>query len=150
MAEATRDVTFKKDHDHEFRYYGAINLYFHGEAVGVVDVWRCRICKVKGTELRAQGLSNLSSEAGFPVLDGPESRWVVFICNAEEKPKFDLLNVHPGDEINHECIEKKSRIMVSRNYDMEDKSDKYHRIECIDGYINSEIDLQIPKRMERT
>jgi len=131
----------QKEHKHEFRYFGAVNLYLHGEAVGVVDVWRCAQCKVKGIELRAQGLSNLSAEAGFPVLDGPDSRWVVFICSAEEQPKFDVLNLHVSEEIPHECVEKTSPIRVSRDYSMEDKNDKYHRLECVDNYMNSEIDL---------
>ncbi len=131
----------RKEHNHEFRYYGAINLYLRSEAVGVVDVWRCAECKVKGIELRAQGLSNLSAEAGFPVLDGPDTRWVVFICTAEEQPKFDVLNVHVSDILEHECVEKISPVRVSQTYELEDKNDKFHRIVCIDDYMNSNLDL---------
>ena len=72
----------------------------------MVDVWRCSVCHVKGTELRVQGLNNLSAEAGFPILDGPDTRWVVFACYAEEDPRFDVFNMHVGEEIQHECVEK--------------------------------------------
>jgi hypothetical protein len=132
----------ERAHSHEFRYYGATNLYFRGEAVGVVDVWRCVDCKAKGIELRAQGLNNLSAEAGFPVLDGPDTRWVIFVCNAEEQPKFEVLNVHAGDHIEHECVEAPShKIKVSGDYGRESKDDRYHVIACIDNYINANFDL---------
>ena len=132
-----------KPHEHEFRYYAAVNLYRGTEAVGVVDVWRCAVCHVKGTELRVQGLNNLSAEAGFTSLDGPDSRWVIFACYAEEDPKFDLFNLHAGDEIKHECVESTSPIRVSRDYSMEDKSDKYHRIYNIDNYLNENLELSL-------
>ncbi|MGI0084975.1 MAG: hypothetical protein ACREBQ_07825, partial [Nitrososphaerales archaeon] len=63
----------QQEHSHDFRYYACVNLWDNGEAVGAVDVWRCTVCKVKGTELRAQGLNNLATEAGFRELDGPGS-----------------------------------------------------------------------------
>jgi hypothetical protein len=128
-------------HSHEFRYYAAVNLFRGSEAVGVVDVWRCAICYVKGTELRVQGLNNLSAEAGFPVLDGPDTKWVVFVCNAEEEPKFDLFNVHVGEEIQHECVEKVSPIKVSKDYSIENKEDKYHHVYNIDNFLNENIML---------
>ncbi len=109
----------------------------------MVDVWRCAICHVKGTELRVQGLNNLSAEAGFPVLDGPDTRWVVFACYAEEDPKFDVFNVHSGDEISHECVEKISPIVVSKNYSIENKSDKYHRVYNLDNYLNENLELSL-------
>jgi hypothetical protein len=130
-------------HEHEFRYYACVNLFRGSEAVGVVDVWRCAICHVKGTELRVQGLNNLSAEAGFPVLDGPDTRWVVFACYAEEDPKFDVFNVHSGDEISHECVEKVSPIVVSKNYSIENNSDKYHRIYNLDNYLNENLELTL-------
>ena len=128
-------------HEHEFRYYACVNLFRGSEAVGVVDVWRCALCHVKGTELRVQGLNNLSAEAGFPVLDGPDSRWVVFVCRAEEEPKFDVYNVHSGEEIQHECVEKVSPIKVSSSYSIEDKNDKYHSIFNLDDYLNDNLTL---------
>jgi hypothetical protein len=130
-------------HEHEFRYYGCVNLFRGVEAVGVVDVWRCSICHVKGTELRVQGLNNLSAEAGFPILDGPDTRWVVFACYAEEDPKFDVFNVHVGDEIQHECVEKVSPIKVSKEYSIENRSDKYHRIYNLDNYLNENLELTL-------
>ena len=130
-------------HEHEFRYYACVNLFRGSEAVGVVDVWRCAICHVKGTELRVQGLNNLSAEAGFPVLDGLDTRWVVFVCHAEEDPKFDVFNLHVGDEIQHDCVEKISPIRVSMNYSIEDKSDKYHRIYNLDNYLNENLELTL-------
>jgi hypothetical protein len=130
-------------HEHEFRYYACVNLFRGSEAVGVVDVWRCAVCHVKGTELRVQGLNNLSAEAGFPVLDGPDTRWVVFVCHAEEDPKFDVYNVHAGDEITHECVEKVSPIIVSKTYSIENKSDKYHRIYNLDNYLNENLELSL-------
>ena len=130
-------------HEHEFRYYACVNLFRGSEAVGVVDVWRCAICHVKGTELRVQGLNNLSAEAGFPVLDGPDTRWVVFVCHAEEDPKFDVFNLHVGDEIEHDCVEKVSPIRVSTNYSIEDKSDKFHRIYNLDNYLNENLELTL-------
>jgi len=130
-------------HEHEFRYYACVNLFRGMEAVGVVDVWRCSICHVKGTELRVQGLNNLSAEAGFTSLDGETSRWVVFACYAEEDPKFDLFNLHAGEEIQHECVEKTAPIVVSKEYSMENKSDKYHRIYNLDNYLNENLELTL-------
>ncbi|MDG6997711.1 MAG: hypothetical protein JRN15_01195 [Nitrososphaerota archaeon] len=91
--------------------------------------------------MRVQGLNNLSAEAGFPVLDGPDSRWVVFVCRAEEEPKFDVYNVHSGEEIQHECVEKVSPIKVSSSYSIEDKNDKYHSIFNLDDYLNDNLTL---------
>ena len=136
-------------HEHEFRYYAAVNLFRGSEAVGVVDVWRCAVCHVKGTELRVQGLNNLSAEAGFTSLDGKDSRWVVFVCYAEEDPKFDLLNSHSGEEISHECVEKVSPIVVSNEYSIKDKSDKYHRIYNIDNYLNEGLQLSLAAEREQ-
>jgi len=130
-------------HQHEFRYYAAVNLFRGMEAVGVVDVWRCAICHVKGTELRVQGLNNLSAEAGFPALDSETTRWVVFACYAEEDPKFDVLIVRSGDEIQHECVEKSGPIRVSTGYSMENKEDKYHRIYNLDSYLNENLELTL-------
>jgi hypothetical protein len=113
------------------------------EAVGVVDVWRCSICHVKGTELRVQGLNNLSAEAGFTSLDGESTRWIVFACYAEEDPKFDLFNMHAGEEIQHACVEKAGPIIVSKEYSMENKSDKYHRIYNLDNYLNENLELTL-------
>ncbi|MGI0090222.1 MAG: hypothetical protein ACREBS_00800 [Nitrososphaerales archaeon] len=128
-------------HEHDFSYYGAVNLFRGSEAVGVVDLWRCTVCHAKATELRVQGLNNLSAEAGFPVLDGPDTRWVVFVCSAEEEPKFDVFNLHVGDEIQHECVEKAGPIKVSKDYSIENKQDKYHRIYNLDNYINENLEL---------
>jgi hypothetical protein len=130
-------------HEHEFRYYACVNLFRGLEAVGVVDVWRCSICHVKGTELRVQGLNNLSAEAGFPVLDSDTTRWVVFVCYAEEDPKFDLLNVQAGDEIQHDCVEKSAPIIVSKAYSIENKEDKYHRVYNLDNYLNENLELTL-------
>jgi len=130
-------------HEHEFRYYACVNLFRGSEAVGVVDVWRCSICHVKGTELRVQGLNNLSAEAGFPVLDGPDTRWIVFACYAEEAPKFDVYNMRAGEEIQHECVEKVSPIKVSKDYSIEDKKDKYHRVYNLDNYLNENLELTL-------
>src|SRR5579875_29642 len=132
-----------KEHQHEFRYYAAVNLYNGSEAIGCVDVWRCSVCHVKGIELRVQGLNNLSAEAGFPVLDGPDTRWVVFVCSAEEQPKFDVFRVHVGEEIEHQCVEKTSPIKVSAGYSIEDKQDKYHRILNLDDYLNENLQLSM-------
>ena len=132
-----------KEHQHEFRYYAAVNLHNGMEAVGVVDVWRCSICHVKGIELRVQGLNNLSAEAGFPVLDSTDSRWVVFVCYAEEQPKFDVLKEHVGDEIVHECVEKTSPIKVSFTYSLEDREDKFHKIFNLDNYLNESLQLSM-------
>jgi hypothetical protein len=118
-------------------------LFRGSEAVGVVDVWRCSICHVKGTELRVQGLNNLSAEAGFPVLDGPDTRWIVFACYAEEDPKFDVYNMRAGEEIQHECVEKVSPIKVSKEYSIEDKKDKYHRVYNLDNYLNENLELTL-------
>ena len=128
-------------HAHDFRYYACVNLFRGAEAIGAVDVWRCTVCHVKGTELRVQGLNNLSAEAGFPVLDGPDTRWVVFVCRAEEEPKFDLYNIHAGEEIQHECVEKVSEIRVSKDYSIENKDDKYHSIYNLDNYLNESLEL---------
>jgi hypothetical protein len=130
-------------HEHEFRYYACVNLFRGMEAVGVVDVWRCAKCHVKGTELRVQGLNNLSAEAGFPVLDSETTRWVVFACYAEEDPRFDVFIVHSGDEIQHECVEKSSPIVVSKNYSIENKDDKYHRVYNLDNYLNENLELTL-------
>ncbi len=130
-----------KEHQHDFRYYAAVNLMNGSEAIGVVDVWRCSVCHAKGIELRMQGLSNLSSEAGFPILDGPSTRWVVFVCVAEEQPKFDVLNVTQGEEIPHDCVEKTSAIRVSKDYSLENDSDKFHRIFKLDDYLNENLQL---------
>lgn len=130
-------------HEHDFRYYAAVNLFRGTEAVGVVDVWRCSVCHVKGTELRVQGLSNLSAEAGFPILDGPDTRWVVFVCGAEEDPKFDVFNLHVGDEIEHECVEKVGPIKIGNDYSIANKSDKFHRIYNLDSYLNENLELVI-------
>ena len=132
-----------KEHQHEFRYYAAVNLHNGTEAVGVVDVWRCSICHVKGIELRVQGLNNLSAEAGFPVLDSNDSRWVVFVCHAEELPKFDVLKVHAGEEIEHQCVEKTAPIKVSASYSLAEKQDKYHRIYNLDDYLNESLQLSM-------
>jgi hypothetical protein len=133
----------QKEHAHDFRYYACINLWDSGEAVGVVDVWRCALCHAKGTELRAQGLSNLSAEAGFTSLDGPDRNWVVFVCGAQEQLRFELLNVKVGDTIEHDCVEKTAPIRVGQAYKIENKEDKYHKIVSIEGYLNETMDLAI-------
>ncbi len=133
----------QKDHSHDFRYYAAVSLWDDGEAVGVVDIWRCTICHVKGTELRAQGLNNLATEAGFRELDGPDTNWVVFVCGAQEHLTFELLNVHVGDTIQHDCVEKTSPIRVGPNYRLAGGNDKYHKIESVERYLNETMDLAI-------
>ena len=132
-----------KEHQHEFRYYAAVNLHNGTEAVGVVDVWRCSICHVKGIELRVQGLNNLSAEAGFPVLDDARSRWIVFVCYAEEQPKFDALIAHAGEEMEHQCLEKTAPIRVSSSYSLENSDDKFHRIFNLDDYLNESLQLSM-------
>ena len=135
----------QKEHNHDFRYYACVSLWDSGEAVGAVDVWRCTICHVKGTELRAQGLNNLATEAGFRELDGPDSNWVVFVCGAQEQLKFELLNLRKGDIIKHECVEKTAALVVGPGYKLEDRNDKYHKIESIENYLNETMDLAIKK-----
>ncbi len=135
----------QKEHSHDFRYYACINLWDNGETVAAVDVWRCSICHVKGTELRAQGLNNLAAEAGFRELDGPDSNWLVFVCGAEERLKFELLNLHVGDTIKHECVEKSPPIRVGSGYKLEDKNDRFHKIESIENYLNETLDLALPR-----
>ena len=129
-------------HEHDFRYYACVNLWDNGEATGVIDVWRCTLCHAKGIELRAQGLNNLATETGFPVLDGPESNWVVFVCNAQEQLRYEVLKVSPGEEIPHTCVEKTSPIKVGPKYTL-DKNDKYHKIESIEPFLNETMDLAI-------
>ncbi|MCL4517794.1 MAG: hypothetical protein M1587_01190 [Thaumarchaeota archaeon] len=58
-----------ENHEHEFRYYAAVNLDINNETVGVIDVWQCASCHVKSADLRAQGLNNLATEAGFRSVD---------------------------------------------------------------------------------
>lgn len=133
------------DHAHDFRYYACVNLWDNGETTGVIDVWRCSVCHSKGIELRAQGLNNLATETGFPVLDGPDSNWVVFVCTAQEQVRYEVLRVHIGDTIEHECVEKSSPVTVGTGYKLSDKSDKFHKIESIEGYLNENLDLALVK-----
>ena len=129
------------EHAHDFRYYACVNLWENGETTGVIDVWRCSVCRAKGIELRAQGLNNLATETGFPILDGPETNWVVFVCGAQEQLRYEVLCVHQGDVITHECVEKASPITVSKDYKLADESDRFHKIVSIEGYLNENLDL---------
>ncbi len=86
-------------------------------------------------------MNNLSAEAGFPSLDSEDSRWVLFVCHAEEEPKFDVYNLHVGDEIQHECVEKVEPIRTGKDYTIENKTDKYHRIYNLDNYLNENLEL---------
>ncbi len=135
----------KQDHAHDFRYYACVNLWDNGETTGVIDVWRCSVCHAKGIELRAQGLNNLATETGFPVLDGPDSNWVVFVCTAQEQVRYEVLRVHIGDVIEHQCVEKSSPIMVGKGYKIADEKDRYHKVESIEGYLNENLDLALVK-----
>jgi hypothetical protein len=135
----------QNEHAHDFRYYACVNLWDSGETTGVIDVWRCTICHAKGIELRAQGLNNLATETGFPILDGPDSNWVVFVCRAQEQVRYEVLRVHVGDVVEHECVEKTSPITVGKGYRIADSSDRYHRIESIEGYLNENLDLSVVK-----
>lgn len=140
---AKQEETNAKTHEHDFRYYACVNLWDNGEVTGVIDVWRCTACHVKGIELRAQGLSNLATETGFPVLDAPDSNWVVFVCGAQEQLRYEVLCVHVGDIIEHECVEKTSPIKVSSSYKLEDTKDKFHKIQSIEPYLNETMDLSL-------
>jgi hypothetical protein len=131
----------KSEHAHDFRYFACVNLWDNGETTGVIDVWRCTICHAKGIELRAQGLSNLATETGFPILDGPNSNWVVFTCLAQEQLRYEVLRVHNGDIIDHECVEKAGPIKVGKAYELEDKTDKYHKVRSIEPFLNETLDL---------
>jgi hypothetical protein len=142
-AKQEQETSAKNPHEHDFRYYACVNLWDNGEATGVIDVWRCTICHVKGIELRAQGLNNLATETGFPVLDGPDSNWTVFVCRAQEQLRYEVLRVHVGDVIEHECVEKTSPIKVGAGYKLEDSKDKFHTIQSIEPYLNETIDLSM-------
>jgi hypothetical protein len=138
----TINQTQKTDvHAHDFRYYACVNLWDNGETTGVIDVWRCSVCHAKGIELRAQGLNNLATETGFPILDGPDSNWVVFMCRAQEQLRYEVLCVHQGEVITHECVEKSTPITVSKDYTLNDTNDKFHKILSIEGYLNENLDL---------
>jgi hypothetical protein len=131
-------------HNHDFRYYACVNLWDNGEVTGVVDVWRCTICRAKGIELRAQGLNNLAAETGFPILDGPDSNWVVFVCGAKEQIQYEVMRVHVGDSIEHDCVEKKGVLKVGSGYKLEGgNGDKFHKIESIEPYLNENLDLAL-------
>jgi hypothetical protein len=130
-------------HAHDFRYYACVNLWDNGEATGVIDVWRCTICHVKGIELRAQGLNNLATETGFPVLDGPDSSWAVFVCRAQEQLRYEVLLVHVGDFIEHNCVEKSGPIQVANGYKLENSNDNFHKIQSIEPYLNETMDLNM-------
>lgn len=140
---ATEQQESRGSHEHDFRYYACVNLWDNGEATGVVDVWRCTVCHAKGIELRAQGLNNLATETGFPVLDGPDSNFVVFVCAAQEQLRYEVMRVRVGDVIEHECVEKKSPIKVGQGYKLDDVGDKYHKIQSIEPYLNENLDLAI-------
>ena len=137
---STKEEAKLKDHNHDFRYYACVNLWDKGETTGVVDVWRCTVCHAKGIELRAQGLNNLATETGFPVLDGPDSNWVVFVCSAQEQLRYEVLRVHVGDTIEHECIEKKAPIVVGPNYELRNQ-ERYHKTRSIEAFFNETMDL---------
>jgi hypothetical protein len=143
LAVKQEETATKSGHEHDFRYYACVNLWDKGEVTGVIDVWRCTVCHVKGIELRAQGLSNLATETGFPVLDGPDSNWVVFVCGAKEQLTYDVLRVHIGDVIDHECVEKTGPIKVGSGYRLEDIKNKFHKIQSIEPYLNETMDLAI-------
>lgn len=133
----------KAEHKHDFRYYACVNLWDNGETTGVIDVWRCTVCHVKGIELRAQGLSNLATETGFPVLDSPESNWVVFVCTAQEQLRYEVLLVHVGDVVEHECVEKTGPIKVGSGYRLENSKDKFHKLQSIEPFLNETMDLSV-------
>lgn len=130
-------------HEHEFRYYAAVNIDIDNKIVGVVDMWRCVSCRVKSAELRAQGLSSAPSAAGFTNLDGPDMKWVLLVCSSEEVPKVDLLRCRPGDVLDHDCVEKVSELIVADNYSLENENDRYHRILDLEGYLNENVDVRI-------
>jgi hypothetical protein len=137
------DPNQKADHQHDFRYYACVNLWDNGEVTGVIDVWRCTVCHAKGIELRAQGLSNLATETGFPVLDGSESNWAVFVCAAQEQLRYEVLLVHLGDVIEHECVEKTGPIKVGAGYKLANPGDKFHKIQSIEPFLNETMDLAV-------
>lgn len=142
--EEQQTKTASPKHDHDFRYYACVNLWDNSEVTGVVDVWRCTICHSKGIELRAQGLNNLATETGFPILDGPDSNWVVFVCGAKEQIQYEVLRVRIGDVIEHECVEKKGPLRVGSGYKLEVSGiEKYHKIESIEPYLNETMDLAL-------
>jgi hypothetical protein len=130
-------------HQHDFRYYACVNLWDNGETTGVIDVWRCTICHAKGIELRAQGLNNLATETGFPILDGPDSNWVVLVCKAQEQKRYEVLRVHVGDLIEHECVEKTGPIKVGKEYKLENSKDSFHTMQSIEPYLNENLDLNM-------
>ncbi len=142
MVTEQGDAKLEKEHQHDFRYYACVNLWDKGEATGVVDVWRCTVCHVKGIELRTQDLNNLATETGFPVLDDSSSNWVVFVCAAQEQLRYEVILAHVGDEIKHECVEKTAPIKVGAGYQLEVK-DRFHKVESIEPYLNENLDLAV-------
>lgn len=128
-------------HTHNFRYYACVNLWDNGEVTGVIDVWRCVDCHAKGIELRAQDLNNLAAETGFPILDGPDSNWIVFVCKAQEQIKYEVLLARVGDVIEHQCIESTGQIKVGEGYKLANAKDGYHKIQSIEPYLNETMDL---------
>ncbi|MHB2035906.1 MAG: hypothetical protein ACYCPW_04075 [Nitrososphaerales archaeon] len=74
-------------------------------------------------------------------MDGQGLKWILFVCRAQEQSKFELLMRRPGDVLEHDCVEKTSPITVSRDYTLENGSDRFHKIVNVENYFNENVDI---------
>jgi len=86
---------------HDYIYYGALNIYVRRELIRVIDAWRCRVCgKIK---VGYRGPEVLTSTEGLLPEASPGKHWVLLVCKAGRHPVDELHQVSDRDFIEHRC-----------------------------------------------
>lgn len=137
-----------EQHRHDVTYYAVVDLTVRGEAVGAVDVWRCRVCQALFCEDKRWGLTELASEIGFPELEGG-ARWAVLVCRNDNEVSWALLGVKAGQEIRQPCQQEGvPPLLVTENFMViaEDPTDprRSYSLILVEQHLNEEVEIGQP------
>lgn len=128
------------DCPHEIVFMGMVNVNRDNYLQGVVDVWRCRICKRLYCDDKRYG-ETLKPSVGFESIPDNE-KWGILTCTSATEVVMNSLGVKPGKKITHACKDGETHeFVIGGDYSLSPAVvNPIHRIYLVEEYINRNIE----------
>lgn len=119
---------------------GMVNINRDNYLQGVVDVWRCRICRRLFCDDKRYG-EPLKASVGFESIPDDEE-WAVLTCTTQKEVYMNSLGVKPGKKVTHACKNGEiHEFVVGKDYSLSPVvANPIHRVYLVKENVNKNIE----------
>ena len=126
--------------EHEIVFIGMVNVNRDNYLQGVVDVWRCRKCRLLFCDDKRYG-EGLKPSVGFETIQDDEE-WGILTCTTQRDVYMNSLGVKKGKKLTHACRDGAvHELVVGEDFTLSpDTGMPIHRVYLVKDWVNKNIE----------